>query len=163
MVAAGWDVQTQIREEVGFTKGRIIVRGGLVTRGKAKRADYVLYYKHLPLALIEAKDQTRAIADGTQQALGYAATLDIPYVFSSNGKGFQLHDRTGTSEQLEQSLAMDRFPSPTELWDRYRRWKRFAPEQESAVLQANFDEAGALIPHKNIAQSHFALTTRSKF
>ena len=58
LVAAGWDVQTQIREEVGFTKGRIIVRGRLVTRGKAKRADYVLYYKHLSLALIEAKDQS---------------------------------------------------------------------------------------------------------
>jgi type I restriction enzyme R subunit len=69
LVAAGWDVQTQIREEVGFTKGRIIVRGRLVTRGKAKRADYILYYKHLPLALIEAKDQTHALGDGMQQAL----------------------------------------------------------------------------------------------
>ncbi len=58
LVVAGWDVQTQIREEVGFTKGCIIVRGRLVTRGNAKRADYVLYYKHLPLALIEAKDQS---------------------------------------------------------------------------------------------------------
>ena len=42
---AGWDEITQIREEVGFTKGRIIVRGKLVSRGKAKRADYILYYK----------------------------------------------------------------------------------------------------------------------
>ena len=32
-------------KEVGFTKGRIIVRGKLVTRGKAQRADYILYYK----------------------------------------------------------------------------------------------------------------------
>jgi hypothetical protein len=39
---AGWDVQSQIREEVSFTKGRIIVRGKLGTRGKAKRADYIL-------------------------------------------------------------------------------------------------------------------------
>ena len=38
---AGWDVMSQIREEVSFTKGRIIVRGKLVSRGKAKRADYV--------------------------------------------------------------------------------------------------------------------------
>jgi type I restriction enzyme R subunit len=53
---AGWDLQSQVREEVAFTKGRIIVRGKLVTRGKAKRADYILYYKsNLPLALIEAK------------------------------------------------------------------------------------------------------------
>ena len=52
---AGWDVLSQIREEVCFTKGRIIVRGKLVTRGKAKRADYILYYKpNIPIALIEA-------------------------------------------------------------------------------------------------------------
>ena len=42
---AGWDGMTQIREEVAFTRGRIIVRGKLVSRGKAKRADYILYYK----------------------------------------------------------------------------------------------------------------------
>ena len=52
---AGWDSLSQIREEVFFTKGRIIVRGKLVTRGKAKRADYILYYKpNIPIALIEA-------------------------------------------------------------------------------------------------------------
>lgn len=38
---AGWDVMSQIREEVTFTKGPIIVRGRLVTRGKVKRADYI--------------------------------------------------------------------------------------------------------------------------
>ena len=36
---AGWDEISQMREEVSFTKGRIIVRGKLVTRGEAKRAD----------------------------------------------------------------------------------------------------------------------------
>ena len=146
LVAAGWDVQTQIREEVSFTKGRIIVRGRLVTRGKAKRADYVLYYKHLPLALIEAKDATHAIGDGMQQALGYAATLDIQYVFSSNGKGFQFHDRSGVSAQLEQSLSMADFPSPDDLWNRYRTWKGFAPEQESTVLQAYYEDGSGKEP-----------------
>ena len=42
---AGWDELLQIREEWGFTNGRIIVRGKLVTRGQRKRADYVLFYK----------------------------------------------------------------------------------------------------------------------
>jgi type I restriction enzyme, R subunit len=32
---AGWDEMLQIREEVGFTKGRIIVRGKLVTAARA--------------------------------------------------------------------------------------------------------------------------------
>ncbi len=39
---AGWN-EAQIRREVSFTKGRIIVRGKLVSRGEGKRADYVLY------------------------------------------------------------------------------------------------------------------------
>ena len=34
-----WDVMTQIREEVYFTKGRVIVRGKTVKRGEAKKAD----------------------------------------------------------------------------------------------------------------------------
>src|SRR4249919_1615666 len=94
---AGWDEMLQVREEVYFTKGRIIVRGKLVSRGKAKRADYVLYYQHVPLALIEAKDGSHAVGDGMQQALDYAMALDIPYVFASNGQGFVFHDRTGAS------------------------------------------------------------------
>lgn len=77
---AGWDVLAQVREEVSFTDGRIIVRGKLVTRGKAKRADYILYYKpNIPIALIEAKDNSYAVGGGMQQALEYAKTLDIPF------------------------------------------------------------------------------------
>ena len=54
LIRAGWDELAQIREEVSFTKGRIIVRGKLVTRGKAKRADYILYYKNnIPIALTD--------------------------------------------------------------------------------------------------------------
>jgi len=107
---------TQIREEVGFTNGRIIVRGKLVTRGKAKRADYVLYVKpNIPIALIEAKDNTQAVGAGMQQALGYAETLDIPFVFSSNGDGFVFHDRTVAAGVVETDLALDAFPSPSML------------------------------------------------
>ena len=73
---AGWDEMLQIREEVSFTKGRIIVRGKLVSRGQAKRADYILYYKpNIPLALIEAKDNAHGVGDGLQQGLEYAATV----------------------------------------------------------------------------------------
>src|SRR6266567_4061157 len=105
---AGWDEMTQVREEVSFTKGRIIVRGKLVTRGKAKRADYILYYKpNIPIALIEAKDNTCAVGAAMQQALDYAVTLDIPFVFSSNGDGFVFHDRTGASPEKEASLGLN--------------------------------------------------------
>jgi type I restriction enzyme, R subunit len=91
VVNAGWDIQWQIREEVGFTKGRIIVRGKLVTRDKAQRADYILYYPNIPIALIEAKDNNNPVGSGIQQAIKYAATLDIPFVFSSNGAAFLFH------------------------------------------------------------------------
>jgi type I restriction enzyme R subunit len=114
---AGWDVLSQIREEVYFTKGRIIVRGKLVTRGKAKFADYILYYKpNIPIALIEAKDNNHSVGDGMQQGLEYAATLDIPFVFSSNGDAFLFHDRTGQGSQVEAELAFDTFPTPEKLW-----------------------------------------------
>jgi type I restriction enzyme R subunit len=116
---AGWDEITQLREEVSFTKGRIIVRGKLVTRGKAKRADYILYYKpNIPLAVIEAKDNNCSVGDGIQQALGYADTLQIPFVFSSNGDGFVFHDKTVTGGTIEQNLQLHEFPSPAKLWVR---------------------------------------------
>lgn len=92
---AGWDLQTQVREEVTFTAGRIIVRGRLHTRGKRRRADYVLSYKkNIPIAIIEAKDNNHSLGDGMQQALAYSDALDAPFVFSSNGDGFLFHDRT---------------------------------------------------------------------
>jgi type I site-specific restriction endonuclease len=92
---AGWDFETQVREEVSFTKGRILVQGKLVSRGQVKRADYILYHKpHLPAAIIEAKNNNYSLGDGMQQALGYAEALDIPFVYSSNGDGFLEHDRT---------------------------------------------------------------------
>jgi type I restriction enzyme R subunit len=137
---AGWDVLSQIREEVGFTKGRIIVRGKLVTRGKAKRADYILNYKpNIPIALIEAKDNNCSVGDGIQQALEYAEALNIPYVFSSNGDGFVFHDRTGKSEQKEATLSLDAFPSPADLWGRYRTWKGLVPEEEALILEDYYD------------------------
>ena len=95
LVMAGWDLQRQVREEVTFTAGKIIVRGKLHSRGAKKRADYILYHKpNIPIAVIEAKDNNHTVSDGMQQALGYAETLDIPFVFSSNGNGFMVHDRT---------------------------------------------------------------------
>jgi type I restriction enzyme R subunit len=144
---AGWDEMSQIREEVSFTKGRIIVRGKLVTRGKAKRADYVLYFKpNIPLALIEAKDNSHSVGDGIQQGLEYATTLDIPFVFSSNGDGFVFHDRTATSGATEFNLGLDAFPSPADLWARYRAWKCLTNQAEQVVLQDYYDDGSGKAP-----------------
>jgi type I restriction enzyme R subunit len=144
---AGWDEMVQVREEVYFTKGRIIVRGKLVTRGKAKKADFVLYYKpNIPIALIEAKDNSHSVGDGMQQALDYAETLKIPFVFSSNGDGFVFHDRTGASSPRELNLGLDAFPSPADLWARYRAWKGLDGESEEIVLQDYHDDGSGKEP-----------------
>jgi type I restriction enzyme, R subunit len=144
---AGWDEMLQVREEVYFTKGRIIVRGKLVTGGKAKKADFVLYYKpNIPIALIEAKDNNHSVGNGMQQGLEYAETLDIPFVFSSNGDGFVFHDRTGQSASKEANLGLDAFPSPADLWARYRGWKGLDHEAEQIVLQDYFDDGRGKAP-----------------
>ena len=140
LIQSGWDEATQIRREVSFTAGRIIVRGKLVTRGRAKRADYVLYYEHFPIALVEAKDNNHAVGDGMQQALDYAASLNISFVFSSNGDGFIFHDGTGQSAQMETTLALNEFPSPATLWAKHCQWKGLAPDQESIVLEPFYDD-----------------------
>jgi uncharacterized protein (UPF0335 family) len=72
---SGWDLHTQIREELYFTAGQIMVQGKKVSRGKAKRADYVLYYKPgVPIAVIEAKDNKHSLGAGMQQAIGLVMT-----------------------------------------------------------------------------------------
>lgn len=145
--AAGWDEMLQIREEVTFTKGRIIVRGKLVSRGQAKRADYILSVKpNIPIALIEAKDNTHSVGDGLQQALEYAETLQIPFVFSSNGDGFVFHDRTTDGGASETTLALDAFPSPDVLWARYRTWKGLDLTAEKIVLQDYYDDGSGKAP-----------------
>ncbi len=143
VIAAGWDLHSQIREEVSFTKGRIIVRGKLHTRGEQKRADYILYFKsNIPLAVIEAKDNNHSVGAGMQQALNYAETLGVPFVFSSNGDGFLLHDRTGQADQTEQALALEAFPSPAELWQRYCLWKGLATADARHTVEMPYYDDG---------------------
>jgi len=125
---AGWDIQRQVREEVTFTQGRVIVRGRLHTRGKARRADFVLYHApNRPIAVIEAKDNTHGPGDGMQQALDYAEALDLPFAFTSNGDGFVFHDRTvdgaTPGAAVETHLRLDQFPAPADLWARYCTWR----------------------------------------
>lgn len=144
---AGWDIHKQVREEFSFTKGRIMVRGKLHTRGKARRADFVLYHQlNLPLAVIEAKDNTHAVGAGMQQALDYADALDVPFVFSSNGDGFLFHDRTGTGAQVETELSLDQFPSPHELWQRYCQWKGLDATAIARVEAPYYDDGSGRVP-----------------
>ncbi|MES2675069.1 MAG: DEAD/DEAH box helicase family protein [Pseudomonadota bacterium] len=144
---AGWDIQTQVREELTFTDGRVIVRGRLHTRGEKRRADYVLYHqKNQPIAVIEAKDNKHSIGAGMQQALAYSDALDVPFVFASNGDGFLFHDKTGTGAQTETELSLNQFPSPTELWQRYCQWKGLTPETKAIVETPYYDDLRGRTP-----------------
>ena len=138
IIKAGWDKDSQIREEVSFTAGKVIVRGKLVSRGKGKRADYILYYKNnIPLAIVEAKDNNHSAGAGIQQAIEYGEILDIPFVFSSNGDAFLFHDRTVDLGKKEIELPLNKFPSPQKLWEKYKKYKQLEDtETEKIYTQA---------------------------
>jgi len=145
--AAGWDLHTQLREEVTFTAGQVIVQGRQVSRGQAKRADYILYYKpNIPIAVIEAKDNSHTVGAGMQQALGYAEALDVPFVFSSNGDAFLFHDRTSTATPAEEVLPLGDFPSPESLWQRYCHWKDIDAPKARVVTQDYHSDASGKAP-----------------
>ncbi|MFA6528066.1 MAG: DEAD/DEAH box helicase family protein [Candidatus Gracilibacteria bacterium] len=141
---SGWDEITQLREEVYFTAGRIEVRGKTIKRGKAKKADYVLYYRNnFPIAIVEAKDNNHSVGDGMQQAMEYAATLDIPFAYSSNGDGFLEHDfLTGKEKQLQ----MHELPSPTELYNRYAENLKINEPTQKVMASPYYSDGSGKIP-----------------
>lgn len=139
-ILAKWDVMTQVLEERFFTAGRVIVRGKLTTRGKAKKADYILFYKpNIPLAIVEAKDNNHTVGAGMQQALEYAEILDLPFVYSSNGDAFLEHDRLTKSGAVEREFPLEDVPSPEELWRRYRQAKGLTDRQDDIATQDYYD------------------------
>jgi type I restriction enzyme R subunit len=142
-----WDLMTQIREEAYFTKGRVIVRGKTVQRGEAKKADYLLFYKpNLPIAVIEAKDNTHSVGAGMQQALEYAEILDVPFAYSSNGDAFLEHDRTATGPSVTREIPLEYFPTPDELWNRYCTAKGLTDQQKTVVTQDYYDDGSQKSP-----------------
>ena len=129
---AGWD-NKQIRMEYAFTAGRIILRGNITARGRKKSADYLLSYKNnFPLAIVEAKDNNQPVGAGLQQAIDYAKSLDVPYVYASNGDGF-VEQNLITGEVKE--LKLEEFPSPEALYQRYRIDKGIDEAEEKVMLE----------------------------
>ena len=115
-IQTSWGLE-RITMETRITDGRINLRGNLVARGTPKKADYVLYLApNKPIAIVEAKDNNHSVSYGLQQAKTYAAMMDIPFTYSSNGDGFQEYDFL-TGE--ERTLPLDGFPSPEELTARW--------------------------------------------
>lgn len=149
---SGWNKQTQIREEVTFTAGRIFVKGKKTKRGEKKRADIIIYYKpNIPVAVVEAKDNKHTVGAGMQQALEYAGTLDIPVAISSNGDGFVIQYRRncGGSDAsgkaiISENADLDHFPTPSELWNCYKRYNNIETKEaeETSLCSYFFDAEG---------------------
>lgn len=118
IIDKGWSVDNITMEtKVKLTDGKINLRGNLVSRGKAKYADYVLYYNRAtPIAIVEAKDANHTVAHGLQQAKEYAQMMDVPFAFSSNGMGYQEYDFLTGKERY---FSMDQFPTKEELYARF--------------------------------------------
>ena len=148
--SAGWDPFTQIRREVTLTPGPVIVRGQLASRNKKKKkfADYVLSRKPgLPVAVVEAKDNDHSVSSGLQQALGYAEILDIPSALSSNGDGFAEHNRVAPEgDPVETDFALEAFPDPAALWERYRTFHNIEADEEELVEQPYHDDGSGKEP-----------------
>lgn len=146
LVASGWNLQSQVREDFALTAGRVVARGNMHTRERSKRADYVLYLKpDIPLAVVEAKDAQAQPGAGMQQALGYAAMLDVPFAFSTNGSEFLFHDATIADGVVERTISAAEFPSPDDLWRRFLLWKGLG-ESEARVLEQPFHQEDARKP-----------------
>lgn len=131
-ITKSWDRDSQVFTEYYFTDGEIVVRGNLVMRKDKKKADCLLMYApNIPIAIIEAKDTEHTVDAGLQQGMGYAESLDVPFAYSSNGKGFVEHDfLTGK----ERSLAMDEFPTPVELWARYSKARGLESQYSQEIV-----------------------------
>lgn len=139
IMSAGWDQLKQIRREVTLTPGPIIVRGNMSSRNKKKKkfADYVLSREPgVPVAIVEAKENNHTVSHGMQQALGYAEILEVPSAFSSNGDAFASHNKVpANGEDIEVEFPLESFPSPEELWKRYKVFRGIEDENEELVVQ----------------------------
>ena len=134
---AGWK-KNLIRMEYYFTDGRVIFQGKIHARQKGKKADYLLFLApNQPIAIVEAKDNNKPLGGGMQQAMEYAQILDLPFAYSSNGDGFLEHDFI---THTEREIALDEFPTPDELRQRWMASKQFTAEQLSIVSQPFYSD-----------------------
>lgn len=149
LVKAGWDEATQIRQEVILTPGSDNVRENLLPRNKKGRqlVDYVLQTQEgVPVAVVEVRGSQDA-RTGMQQALSYAETLDVPSVFSANGAGFIFHNKSPLpDEDIETELSMDEFPSPEELWQRYKNYQSIKGKQDVTTIPPYYDDGSGKKP-----------------
>ena len=130
--ACGWGVVegSKILREYNITDGKIQTGG---VRAKKLTADYVLVYKGIKLAVVEAKSDDLGVGEGVAQAKQYAEKLKLETTYSTNGKEiYSICMKTGA-----EGLVTD-YLTPDELWN-----KTFAVQNE-------WREKFSAIPFENI-------------
>lgn len=108
--AAGWRTGGDVRvfREFNINDGEIKPSG---IRFRQLKADYVLAYKNIKLAVVEAKSDEVEVGEGVAQAKLYANKLRLQSSFAANGKSiYQINHKSG-----EEGL-ISSFPTPEELW-----------------------------------------------
>ncbi len=110
LLKCGWGQtgESKISREYQITHGKIQTGG---ERSKALIADYILSYKNIKLAVIEAKSEEREVGEGVAQAKIYAEKLRLDFAYAANGRDiYRINMKTGEEGPI------DTFPSPEELW-----------------------------------------------
>lgn len=129
--ASGWG--ESFREQHTVRRPRTLrgAAAGESARGNGF-ADYVLdITPGLIVGVVEAKREYSTPGQGLQQAIEYATALDVPTAIASDGHSIIERDlSTGAEQKLEN------FPTPAELWDRYRRYHGLTDEAADALQQA---------------------------
>jgi len=108
----GWGVVegSKILREYNITEGRIQTGG---VRSKKLTADYVLVFKGIKLAVIEAKSEIQSVGEGVAQAKQYAQKLNLETTYATNGKEiYSICLKTG-----KEGLVAD-YLTPDELWEK---------------------------------------------
>lgn len=152
LTACGWGVVEDSkvlreRDVCKITDGRIKVGGG---RAKPLVADYILQYKGIKLAVVEAKSSLLAVGEGVAQAKQYAQKLQLDYTYATNGhKIYQICMNTGEEKLVENYL------SPQEMWNQVysdqNEWRnKFATipfENRSGTWQPRYYQEIAVTEH----------------
>jgi type I restriction enzyme R subunit len=135
--SAGWDTEPHsIAEQRTITDGRIVPVGKGFIRKPPKRVDYLLRYRRdFPLAVVEAKAAYKQAADGLQQAKQYAEMLGLKFAFATNGRDIIEFDYCSGLEKTRSD-----YPTPDELWQRYRAAAGIKDQQVADRLLTPFNQ-----------------------
>lgn len=118
---AGWGIvpgsKILVEQSAYIAPGRITTTG----HKNPKKADYILEYKGIKLAVIEAKSDELDVSAGVDQAKEYADALKIRYTYSTNGNeiwfiDMGVKDSKGAYIIPSKEYDTDDFPSPQDLW-----------------------------------------------